>query len=315
MECPKPKSKVLRRISFENDETMSKRDVGRANYFLGTKYQKYVRVHGMQPEEKPKEVTEQKPEEKLIPKKFYAFGLLVIFIAVYVQYVVPLGRILGFVVVYGIPVLVVSFLAGKQILKKANKNNVVATKYGLGLFGIFTLASIFLSIIVLIILVFFNPQTISLLEKPNPVLQVPPSLALVMTVVSLLIVGPAEEYLFRGFVYGGLLNMFKGQHWISLAFISSLVFAAVHLYYALTYGAASIIPFIDIVTFGMAMAMTYYLSGGNIVIPALIHGVYDATGFFAVATNLVYGVLLRVVLIVIGVVFAAIYIRQKTFKM
>lgn len=65
-----------------------------------------------------------------------------------------------------------------------------------------------------------------------------------------------------------------------LAFLSSVFFAAVHLYYALTYGVASLIPFVDIVAIGMALAITYYHSGGNLLIPALIHGVYDATGFF-----------------------------------
>ena len=57
------------------------------------------------------------------------------------------------------------------------------------------------------------------------------------------------------------------------------MFASVHAYYAVTYGVASVLPFIDLITFGFAMAATYYWSGGNIMVPALIHGVYDATDF------------------------------------
>jgi len=152
-----------------------------------------------------------------------------------------------------------------------------AFKLGMGLFGAFTVVGIFLIIVALIIILRFFPHALSLLYKPNPVLQIPPSLAWVMTALSLLVVGPAEEYLFRGFIYGGLLTIFKGKHWISLALISAVLFAAVHLYYVVTYGVASAIPLIDLVTFGMAMAMTYHLSSGNLVVPTIIHGIYDAT--------------------------------------
>jgi len=64
----------------------------------------------------------------------------------------------------------------------------------------------------------------------------------------------------------------------------------------------------------MAMAMTYYLSGGNIVAPALIHGVYDATGFVGVASSMTIGLILRATLILIAVIFAAIYVRRKNLQ-
>jgi membrane protease YdiL (CAAX protease family) len=127
-------------------------------------------------------------------------------------------------------------------------------------------------------------------------------------------VGPAEEYLFRGFVYGGLLTIFKGQHWISLAFISSILFGAAHLYYAIVYGVSSLLPFTDLVTFGMAMSITYYLSGGDLVIPAAIHGVYDATGFVGVAASPELGTLLRWSMTIVGILVAIALFVQRIRK-
>jgi membrane protease YdiL (CAAX protease family) len=251
---------------------------------------------------------------KILSGKSYVVVLLIIFAAVYSQYLVHLGTILGFLVVYGIPVAVISAVFGREIIRKARNNSGKAFKLGLGLFGAFTVAGIVLSMIALIVILILDPTAVLLLNRPNPVLQIPPSIAWVMTGLSILIVGPAEEYMFRGFLYGGLLSVFRGKHWISLAILSSVIFMAVHLYYVITYGVASAVPLIDLTTFGMAMAMTYYLTGGNIVAPALIHGVYDATGFIGVASSMTIGLILRATLLGIAVIFAAIYIRRENLQ-
>jgi membrane protease YdiL (CAAX protease family) len=136
-----------------------------------------------------------------------------------------------------------------------------------------------------------------------------------MVGVSMLVVGPAEEYMFRGFVFGGLLDIFKDRHWLILAFISSLLFCAAHLYYAETYEAASVVQYTELLTFGMAMAGTYYLSGGNLFVPALIHGAYDATAYVGVATSTNEGLGLRAFMIVLGVVVAILlYIQRGSRK-
>ncbi|MFB3888713.1 MAG: lysostaphin resistance A-like protein [Candidatus Bathyarchaeia archaeon] len=249
--------------------------------------------------------------DKPLSKLLYVTGIIVIFAAVYSQYFIELGRIGGFLVVYGIPVAVVSLLFGRELLRRAGKNNKTALKLGLGSFGALTVLSIFLSLIAFVILLRLNPQTLDILSRPNPVLEVPPSFAWVMVAVSILVVGPAEEYLFRGFVYGGFLSISRGRHWLLLAAVSSVLFALVHGYYMVTYGVVSVIPFITLTTFGFAMALTYYWSDGNILVPALIHGVYDATGFLGVATSMGFGLAGRIALIVVGVVFAVIYLPQK----
>ncbi|MCW4019135.1 MAG: CPBP family intramembrane metalloprotease [Candidatus Bathyarchaeota archaeon] len=249
--------------------------------------------------------------EKPLNKALYVVGVVVIFAAVYAQYFVPLGQITGYLVVYGVPTVAVSLIFGKTLLSRAAKNNQSAFKYGLGLFGASTLIALFLSVIALSIILQFKPDALDLLNKPNPVLDVPPSEAWTLIAVSMVIVGPVEEYLFRGFMYGGLLSVFKGKHWLPLAVLSSVLFAAVHGYYAITYEVASVLPFITLTAFGFAMAVTYYWSGGNILVPALIHGLYDATGFLGVATTTEIGLAARFVLIAVGLVFAIFYVLRK----
>ncbi|MGD0645201.1 MAG: type II CAAX endopeptidase family protein [Candidatus Bathyarchaeia archaeon] len=248
---------------------------------------------------------------KPLPKKLYLVGVAVIFIAVYSQYLIRYGSITGYIVVYGIPILVVSLLFGKQILRQAGKNNKDAAKYGLGLFGVLTVIGLFLAVIALLIIMRFDPHAVNLLNKPNPVLNVSSKVAWLMIPVSIFVIGPAEEYLFRGFIYGGLLSISKGRYWIPLAVLSSVMFASVHAYYAVTYGVASALPFIEIITFGLAMSITYYWSSGNILVLALIHGTFDATAFLGVATTTQIGVTAELLMIFVGIGFAAVFLLKK----
>jgi len=248
---------------------------------------------------------------KPLSKTLYIIGLVIIFASVYVQYFVSLGTILGYLVVYGIPTAVALTFFGREILKHAAKNNRTAAKLGLGLFGILTVAGTIIAVVVLLIIVQFNPGVQNLLNKPNPVLNVPPAEAWVLIVVSFLVVGPAEEFLFRGFMFGGLLSIFKGKNWLALAFVSSLMFAAVHVYYAVTYEAASVVAFILLASFGFAMCIAYYWSDGNLLVLAMIHGAYDATGFLGVATTTQIGLYARGALIAVGLVFALVYLTKK----
>jgi membrane protease YdiL (CAAX protease family) len=257
-------------------------------------------------------------------KKVYVLGLIIVFMAVYSQYLlqylgvhlgaVP-GLIVGSLLVYGVPIMAITLLWGTAIVRKFFKNTYSGLKLGLGLFGVFTVLGIVLGVVILVILLALNPSTINLISKPNPVLNVSPNFAWIMVGVSLLVTGPAEEYIFRGFVFGGLLDIFKNRHWLILAFVSSLLFSAGHLYYAVVYGPASLIQFTDLVTFGMAMAGTYYLSGGNLFAIALIHGAYDATAFVGVATSTSVSLGLRAFMILLGIIVAfLLYIQRGSRK-
>ena len=248
---------------------------------------------------------------KPLSKALYIIGIIVIFVTVYVQYFVSLGSVVGYLVVYGIPVAVALLFSGREILKRAAENNRTATKLGLGLFGAFTVLGVFIAVVVLLIILQFNPGVQSLLSKPNPVLNVPPKEAWILIAISFLIVGPAEEFLFRGFMFGGLLSISKGKRWLILAVLSSIMFAAAHAYYAVTYEAASAVAFIELVAFGIAMCITYYWSDGNLLVLALIHGAYDATGFLGVATTTLIGNIARGAMIAVGLTFAGLYLPKK----
>jgi membrane protease YdiL (CAAX protease family) len=251
-------------------------------------------------------------------KGSYIVGLVVIVVSVYSQYYFQsIGFHLGLIkllLVYGIPILTITLLCGTTIIRKFFRNTLSALKYGLGLFGVFTALGILLAVVILIFLIAFNPSSVNLLNQPNPQLNVSPNVAWAMVVVSILVTGPAEEYIFSGFVFGRLFDILKNRRWLFVAFVSSLMFAAMHLYYATTYEIASLVQFADLVTFGMAMAGTYYLSGGNLFAPSLIHGVYDATAFVGVATSMEVTVRLRVLMILIGIAIAVALLIQKSIR-
>jgi len=255
-----------------------------------------------------------------IRKLLYVLGLVIIFAAVYSQYLfsdfgIHLGLILGLLLVYAVPILAITLLLGTTIIRRWFKNTFYAIKVGLGLFGAFTVLGFALAIVIGTILVALYPPTLKLLQKPNPELNVSSNFAWIEVGVSLLVVGPAEEYIFRGFVFGELLDIFKNRNWLILAFVSSILFSAAHLYYAQTYEVASIVQFTELVTFGLAMAGTYYLSGGNLFAPALIHGAYDATAFVGVATSTSVGDGLRGFMILLGVIVAfLLYIQRGSRK-
>jgi membrane protease YdiL (CAAX protease family) len=249
---------------------------------------------------------------KAITGAVYLSGLLIILGSAYSQYLFGgLGPIVGFLVVYGIPILAVSTLWGRAIIQKALKNIHDAIKFGLGFFGLFTVLGQVAATAIFLILVSLDPASLNLLNTPNPVLNISREHAWIMVWVSVLIVGPAEEYLFRGFVFGGLLSLFKNRHWLTLSFVSSVLFAAAHLYYAVVYGVASAVQFADLVAFGMAMAVTYYFSGGNLLVPAVIHGAYDAVGFLGVATSPGISATLRGLMILVGLVAALALLIQR----
>jgi len=254
-------------------------------------------------------------ERRPITKKMYLAGLMAIFASAYSQYLFRgIGPMVGMLLVYGIPLLITGYIWGSAIVKKALTHTYSALKVGIGLFGAFTVLGTLTGALVFYVLSTLDPTAVNLLHKPNPVLQISPEFAWIMVAVSFLIIGPAEEYLFRGFIYGGLLDLFKGRHWIGLGFVSSVLFAVAHLYYAFVYGVASLVQFVDLMTFGMAMAATYYLSGGNLFAVALIHGAYDATGFIGVATSLGVGTLLRGLMILVGMAVAIGLFTQKIRK-
>jgi membrane protease YdiL (CAAX protease family) len=100
-----------------------------------------------------------------------------------------------------------------------------------------------------------------------------PELFLWFIPLSFLVIGPAEELLFRGVVQGRLRESFGP--WVAVP-VAAALFALIH-FFALTGGAgdrfvAVGILFVPSLVFGVAYERTR-----NIVVPILVHGAYNAT--------------------------------------
>lgn len=107
---------------------------------------------------------------------------------------------------------------------------------------------------------------------------------------SILLIGPGEEILFRGVVQGRFRERFSAPVAIVLA---SLVFAAIH-FGALSGATGARLATISILLLPALVFGTVYELSGNIVVPALVHGCYNATlfgGLYWTTTSATLGLL------------------------
>ena len=113
-----------------------------------------------------------------------------------------------------------------------------------------------------------------------------PEVLLLLVPASVLVIGPGEELLFRGVVQGRLREVFGP---IVGVLLPSAVFAGLH-WFALTGGSATGnlvalgILIGPAVVFGAAYELT-----DNIVVPSLIHGIYNATLFSLLYVVVAFG--------------------------
>ena len=102
-----------------------------------------------------------------------------------------------------------------------------------------------------------------------------PEVLLLLIPASFLLIGPGEELLFRGVVQRRIREGFGPIAGVALA---SAIFAAIH-FTALTGGASGRLATIAILFFPSLVFGSAYELTDNIVVPALIHGAYNATLF------------------------------------
>ncbi len=102
-----------------------------------------------------------------------------------------------------------------------------------------------------------------------------PALLLWLVPGSILLIGPGEEILFRGVVQGRFRERFGPGTAIALA---SLVFASIH-YTALSGAASARFVTIGLLLIPAVIFGVIYEISENIVVPALVHGLYNATLF------------------------------------
>lgn len=113
-----------------------------------------------------------------------------------------------------------------------------------------------------------------------------PETLLLLIPASILIIGPGEELLFRGVVQGRLREVFGPVPGIA---IPSIVFAGLH-WFAISGGSigGNIASLSLIAVLAGVLGVTYEYTD-NIVVPAMIHGLYNATLFSLLYVVVAYG--------------------------
>ncbi|GAB3413324.1 CPBP family intramembrane metalloprotease [Haloparvum alkalitolerans] len=115
-----------------------------------------------------------------------------------------------------------------------------------------------------------------------------PELLLLMIPASILLVGPGEELLFRGVVQGRLREVFGP---VASVVLAGTVFAGLH-WFALSGGD----PAGNLLSLGVLLVPSYvfgasYEYTGNILVPSLAHGLYNATLFTLLYVLIASGVM------------------------
>ncbi len=243
----------------------------------------------------------------------YAVGVVVLVAAIASQYVVPVYVVASrpiyhslagdVLIVYGLPIATFAALLGPGPLRHWHRNLGTATVQGLGWFGATALLALGVTIALGVAYLSLDPGALKLLERPNPALEAAVGNPWFYVGFSF-VVGACEETIFRGWVYGFWSG--RTASWVTPALLTSVLFASVHLYYGTTYGIAAPLIFPTLFLLGFGFAATYEKSGGNLVVPAALHGAYDATAYLTLI-SLTIGTDLHWALILVGALVGLLY--------
>jgi membrane protease YdiL (CAAX protease family) len=250
----------------------------------------------------------------------YALGVAITLLAILSQYFVPeqfpftdvlYGNLPGdLFVVYGVPVIAFALLVGGRPLRDWGRRMGLAAFHGLRFYGLLTLLALLVSFVLIIVYEVVDPAAIQLLNRPNPALQQARGNPWFFVGFSF-VVGAFEETIFRGFIFGYWRD--RPGHWMIPAVWTSILFAGVHLYYGTTYGIAAPLIFPGLFFLGLAFAATYRFSGGNLVVPAALHGFHDAATFLTVVSVEwgVVGLVLEYVVVLVGALIGLVYYLRR----
>lgn len=103
-----------------------------------------------------------------------------------------------------------------------------------------------------------------------------PTLLLALIPISILIIGPCEEVIFRGLVQGSLYDAFERQFAI---LITSIIFALIHFPAYLTAAPSEAVSTLLVVLFLSLVLGWVYERTDNLVVPSLAHGIYNGVLF------------------------------------
>lgn len=114
-----------------------------------------------------------------------------------------------------------------------------------------------------------------------------PRLLLPLIPLSVLVTGPAEELLFRGLIQTRLKEAFDTA---VAVLVTSLIFSLIHIpaYFGTGFGAALATTLGVVFILGVTLGTIYEYSG-NLVVPIVAHGVYNAVVFGSIYLEAVGG--------------------------
>jgi len=243
----------------------------------------------------------------------YSTGVVVTTLAIFSQYFVPqalpatdvlYGNLPGdLFIVYGIPVIAFALLVGGAPLRDWKERMGTAAWQGLRFYGLLTLLGLVVALALAVVYAIIDPGALQLLSRPNPALEQAKGNPWFFVGFSF-VIGAFEETIFRGFIFGYWRDRAVG--WLMPATWTSALFAAVHLYYSTTYGIAAPLIFPSIFLLGFALAATYRYSGGNLVVPAVLHGAHDAAVFLTLI-SLAWGDLALYGVVLVGALIGLVY--------
>ncbi|SDD22233.1 CPBP family intramembrane glutamic endopeptidase [Natrinema hispanicum] len=108
-----------------------------------------------------------------------------------------------------------------------------------------------------------------------------PEMLLVLIPLAILVIGPFEELLYRNVIQKSLYETFSRA---GAVVVASVIFAAVHVLAYSTAGLGAVIASLGTI-FGLSIVLgVIYERTDNLVMPALVHGIYNAVVF----TNLYF---------------------------
>lgn len=102
-----------------------------------------------------------------------------------------------------------------------------------------------------------------------------PTLLLVLVPLSILVVGPGEELLYRGIVQGSIRRVLGP---VGAILIASAVFASVHVFGLIGSPLQTLATLLTVFLLALVLGTIYELSE-NLLVPALVHGLYNAMQF------------------------------------
>jgi len=213
-----------------------------------------------------------------------ASGLLVA--GVLSQYVIPPGWVLpgwggffeGLLLAYGVGAAGFLVFVGAGPLRNYFRHNRAGVREGFRWYGILGVLSFVAVIFLTIVYLAVDPRFEQLIDKSTSVARAGASDPYFYMLFSIP-VGFIEEGLFRGWLFGGALALDGTARWRGHALWTTLVFTGVHVYYAQTYLEVSPLFYVQIFLLGLAFAIAYYRSGGNLLVVALLHASFDVISF------------------------------------